>query len=77
MDLLTVVMHELGHLFGYGHDEDGVMAQSLAEGMRRTGLEHDDVALADDVFGQADGDVVLHGAVVDLESSDCRLARRF
>ena len=33
-DLLTVVMHELGHLLGYGHD-DGVMEDTLAEGTRR------------------------------------------
>ncbi|MEQ1826315.1 MAG: matrixin family metalloprotease [Pirellula sp.] len=53
MDLLTVVMHELGHLFGHEHDEVGVMAETLIAGERRTGLEHDDVAPADQVFGQS------------------------
>ena len=53
MDLLTVVMHELGHLFGNEHDEAGVMAETLIAGVRRTGLEHDDVAPADHVFGQS------------------------
>ena len=53
MDLLTVVMHELGHLFGHEHDEAGVMAETLIAGVRRTGLEHDDVAPADHVFGQS------------------------
>ena len=53
MDLLTVVMHELGHLFGNEHDEAGVMAETLIAGVRRTGLEHDDIAPADQVFGQS------------------------
>ena len=33
MDLLTVVLHELGHVLGLGHDEDGgVMGETLAAG---------------------------------------------
>jgi hypothetical protein len=53
MDLLTVVMHELGHLLGHDHDADGVMAETLAAGVRRTTLEHNDIALTDQVLGQA------------------------
>jgi hypothetical protein len=34
-DLLTAVMHELGHVLGYGHAEDGVMRSSLAVGAKR------------------------------------------
>jgi hypothetical protein len=35
MDLLTVIMHELGHVFGYGHDDDGVMRETLPVSARR------------------------------------------
>lgn len=53
IDLLTVVMHELGHLLDHDHDEQGVMAETLAVGARRTGFEHDDVSRVDQVWGQA------------------------
>ena len=32
VDLLTVVMHEMGHLLGYDHDTGGLMAETLATG---------------------------------------------
>lgn len=50
MDLLSVVMHELGHLFDFAHDEHGLMAETLAAGARRTDLGHDDAEPVDDVF---------------------------
>ena len=53
MDLLTVVMHEMGHLLGHNHDVEGVMAETLVAGVRRTFTEHDHLALVDQVFGQA------------------------
>ena len=52
MDLLTVVMHELGHTLGYDHEDDGVMAETLAAGVRRTDVDHGHVALVDDIFQQ-------------------------
>ena len=34
MDLLTVVMHEMGHLLGYSHEAEGLMQPTLAAGVR-------------------------------------------
>ncbi|MDY0170116.1 MAG: FG-GAP-like repeat-containing protein, partial [Thermoguttaceae bacterium] len=34
IDLLTVVMHELGHLVGYGHTQSGLMQPALDPGIR-------------------------------------------
>ena len=53
MDLLTVVMHELGHVLGYDHEDDGVMAETLAAGVRRTNADHSHAASVDDIFHQA------------------------
>ncbi|HAH45015.1 MAG TPA: hypothetical protein DCM07_09190, partial [Planctomycetaceae bacterium] len=35
VDLWTVILHELGHLLGYDHADDGVMQESLTPGERR------------------------------------------
>lgn len=47
MDLLTVVMYELRHLLGHDDDRAGVMAETLAAGVRRAGVKGDHVASVD------------------------------
>jgi hypothetical protein len=34
IDLLSVISHEMGHILGHDHDENGVMAETLAPGTR-------------------------------------------
>lgn len=34
MDLLSVIMHEMGHVLGFDHHENGVMQETLAPGVR-------------------------------------------
>lgn len=43
MDLLTVVEHEVGHLLGYDHADDGVMAETLTAGVRRAPVSSTDI----------------------------------
>ena len=54
MDLLTVLAHEIGHVLGYDHDEESVMAETLAAGMRQVPLADatDWFAAVDVVFSE-------------------------
>ena len=52
MDLLTVVMHELGHLLGQDHHADGVMAATLVAGVRNISPVDEHAPAVDAVFSQ-------------------------
>jgi hypothetical protein len=41
VDLLTVVLHELGHVLGHEHADEGVMAETLPVGVRRVWDDYD------------------------------------
>jgi subtilisin-like proprotein convertase family protein len=52
MDLLTTVMHEMAHLLGHDHTEEGLMSETLAIGTRHIDLDADHADLVRDIQQQ-------------------------
>jgi hypothetical protein len=48
MDLLTALMHEMGHVLGYEHEATGVMQDTLAAGVRESPNGSQPALLPDD-----------------------------
>ena len=83
LDLLSVVLHELGHWLGRGHDEHGVMAESLPPGVRqvpkapptprpvRVAVK----APARDVVPFTQDDEALTGLAIEIASAKARKRR--
>lgn len=70
MDLLTVIMHEMGHVLGYEHQDDGVMQETLSAGTRLTGFSTESMlplptAALDQVFAGSN-EVVSDSLLVSL-----------
>ena len=55
MDLLTVQLHEIGHLLGLSHEDKGLMAESLDAGVRHLPEVHEDNLLANGTPDTEDG----------------------
>jgi len=68
MDLLTAVMHEMGHVMGYDHTEQGLMADTLESGTRTTDVsENTDTAM---IFDENSGELVSLESYHGLKSAD-------
>ena len=53
MDLLTVIMHEIGHILGYYHVEaeaHDLMSETLGSGLRRSAGNHGDTVIGRDEY---------------------------
>jgi hypothetical protein len=71
MDLLTVVMHELGHLLNYDHSDTGLMQPTLVPGIRRLFDTHES---ADDECGLLDWETLLDDQSLDDADLDAYFA---
>jgi hypothetical protein len=65
MDLLTVVMHELGHVIGYPNGGSGVMSETLSTGARLA----PSMTPTDSVTRLTNKDRTFDAAVTTLESA--------
>jgi len=50
MDLLSVLMHEVGHLLQHDHEVEGVMAETLEAGVRHAHIPREHFTLTDTFF---------------------------
>ncbi len=50
MDLLSVLVHEFGHILGHAHDEEGVMHESLSAGTRTVAQPEASLTEIDSLF---------------------------
>ncbi|MGE0759276.1 MAG: hypothetical protein AB7O38_19820, partial [Pirellulaceae bacterium] len=69
MDLLTVVMHELGHLLGREHTEHGVLRPTLAAGVREGTLDEEPSATIFQAIDQLFSDPGFMGDPVLLKDT--------
>jgi hypothetical protein len=74
MDLLTAVMHEMGHVMNFDHTEHGVMSETLESGTRSTMLAGDtDKAM---IFDESSGELISFDRYQGLKRAD-DLGQRF
>ena len=69
MDLLSAVMHEMGHIIGLDHDDQGVMDYTLESGTRTTS---NDTAM---VFDEQSGELISIENYQGLKSADDAASR--
>jgi uncharacterized delta-60 repeat protein len=76
IDLLTTLMHELGHLFGHDHADEGLMQQTLAPGVRLNPTPESELEAARDWFtGSGTAEGFVSDWVFALLARDARAAK--
>jgi|GEM_PF-6377516 len=56
VDLLSAVMHEMGHVLGGNHTDEGTMSETLPVGVRRNSTMSE-IEFTDDLFGNLNGKI--------------------